>query len=166
MDKYQHIYMMTKGVALKMKCWNIHMQCMVLNNLLPWHKIHMGTLSVRGYTIHYRICSEHYQKSSTRIGPLHLLTLIFTYNSTPYSTTGFQLHEFMFGWKALTVCNAWLGLTEYIMLNSLKVNVCGSTTNVTWYIVQISKHWKTSRRLPNKILLEQEVSLSTYLRGI
>ena len=44
---------------------------------------------------------------------LHLSTLVYTYNSIPHSTTGFQPYEFMFSHKAPIVCNAWLWFAEY-----------------------------------------------------
>ena len=45
--------------------------------------------------------------------PLHVPSLVFTYNATPLSVTGYQSYELMFGWKAPTVCDAWLGLAQY-----------------------------------------------------
>ena len=45
--------------------------------------------------------------------PLHLSSLLFAYNATPHSVTGYQPYELMFGHKAPTVCNAWLGLAQY-----------------------------------------------------
>ena len=38
---------------------------------------------------------------------------MFAYNATPHSVTGYQPYELMFGHKAPTVCNAWLGLAQY-----------------------------------------------------
>ena len=45
--------------------------------------------------------------------PLHLPLLVFAYNATPHDTTGYQPYELMFGCKATTICDAWLGLGNY-----------------------------------------------------
>ena len=45
--------------------------------------------------------------------PLHLPSLVFAYNATPHSTTGYQPHELMFGHKAPTICDVCLRLADY-----------------------------------------------------
>ena len=45
--------------------------------------------------------------------PLHLSSLVFIYNATPHSMTGYQPYELMFGHKVPTICNAWLRLADY-----------------------------------------------------
>ena len=45
--------------------------------------------------------------------PAHLSALVFVYNATPHSTTGYQPYQLMFGCKAQTPCNNWLGLSQY-----------------------------------------------------
>ena len=45
--------------------------------------------------------------------PLHVPSLVFAYNATPHSVTGYQPYELMFGQKAPVVCDAWLGLAQY-----------------------------------------------------
>ena len=45
--------------------------------------------------------------------PIHLPSLVFTYNATPHSMTGFQPYQLMFGRKAPAPCDNWLGLGKY-----------------------------------------------------
>ena len=45
--------------------------------------------------------------------PLHLPLLVFAYNATPHNATSDQPYGLMFGCKAWTICNAWLGLANY-----------------------------------------------------
>ena len=45
--------------------------------------------------------------------PLHLSSLMFAYNAMPHSVTGYQPYKLMFGHKAPTVWDAWLGLAQY-----------------------------------------------------
>ena len=45
--------------------------------------------------------------------PLRVPSLVFTYNAMPHSVTGYQPYECMFGQKAPTICDAWLGLPQY-----------------------------------------------------
>ena len=45
--------------------------------------------------------------------PVHLPSLVFAYNATPHLTTGFQPYQLMFGRKAPTPCDNWLGLGKY-----------------------------------------------------
>ena len=45
--------------------------------------------------------------------PNYLSALVFSYNATPHSMTGYQPYELMFGCKAPTPCDNWLGLGNY-----------------------------------------------------
>ena len=45
--------------------------------------------------------------------PVYLPSLVYAYNATPHSSTGFQPYELMFGCKAPMPCDNWLGLDNY-----------------------------------------------------
>ena len=45
--------------------------------------------------------------------PVYIPSLVFAYNTTPHSTTGFQPYQLMFGCRAPTPCDSWLGLRDY-----------------------------------------------------
>ena len=45
--------------------------------------------------------------------PVHLPAVVFAYNATPHSTTGFQPYQLMFGQQAPAPCDSWLGLRNY-----------------------------------------------------
>ena len=45
--------------------------------------------------------------------PLHIPSLVFAYNATPQSITGYQPYELIFRCKTPVICNAWLGLAQY-----------------------------------------------------
>ena len=45
--------------------------------------------------------------------PVYIPSLVFAYNATPHSTTGFQPYQLMFGCQALAPCDSWLGLRNY-----------------------------------------------------
>ena len=45
--------------------------------------------------------------------PSHLPALVFTYNTTPHASTGYQPYQLMFGHCAPAPCDNWLGLRAY-----------------------------------------------------
>ena len=45
--------------------------------------------------------------------PVYLPSLVFAYNATPHSTTGYQPYELMFSRKVPIPCDNWLGLKNY-----------------------------------------------------
>ena len=52
-------------------------------------------------------------KSQKPNWPAHLNSLVFAYNAMPNLNTGLQPYQLMFGCKAQTPCNNWLGLNNY-----------------------------------------------------
>ena len=75
--------------------------------------------------------------------PLHLPSLVFAYNATPHSTTGFQPYQLMFGHKAPAPCDAWLGLGGY---NDEK-----STNKVQWVDQHVEQLLATNKRAMKNI---------------
>ena len=72
-------------------------------------------------------CSDFsvpYLKTKRPIGLFIFPSLVFAYNATPHSTTGFQPYQLIFGHKVSAPCDAWLGLGVY---NDEK-----STNKVQW----------------------------------
>ena len=45
--------------------------------------------------------------------PVYLPSLVYAYNATPCTSTGFQPYELMFWHKAPMPCDDWLGLAHY-----------------------------------------------------
>ena len=45
--------------------------------------------------------------------PVYLPSLVYAYNATPHTSTGFQPYELMFRHKAPMPCDDWLGLAHY-----------------------------------------------------
>ena len=52
-------------------------------------------------------------KEQTANWPLHIPWLVFAYNAMPHTITRHQSYELMFGHKAPTICDTWLGLAHY-----------------------------------------------------
>ena len=69
--------------------------------------------------------------------PAHLSALVFAYNAMPYSTTGYQLYQLMFGCKAQTLCDNWLGLSRY--------NCSESISKDSWIQQQYKLVWATNK---------------------
>ena len=70
--------------------------------------------------------------------PEHLSTLVFTYNATPHSTTGYQPYQLMFGRKAPMPCDNWLGLTQY--------NNSESNSKNSWVQEQYELVWAANKQ--------------------
>ena len=69
--------------------------------------------------------------------PAHLGTLAFAYNAMPHSTTGYQPYQLMFGCKAQTPCDNWLGLSQY--------NCSESISKDLWVQQQYELVWTTNK---------------------
>ena len=94
----------------------------IISNLCKMYGIRQSTNTL--YNPHGN--SHHEQFNQTLFGllkslhkekktnwPQHLPFLVFAYNATPHSTTGFQPYELMFRRKAPMPCNTWLRLDQY-----------------------------------------------------
>ena len=75
--------------------------------------------------------------------PAHLGALVFAYNATPHSMTGYQPYQLMFGHKAQTPCNNWLGLYQY--------NCSESVSKDSWIQQQYEFIWATNKRVLRSI---------------
>ena len=84
--------------------------------------------------------------------PLHLPSLVFAYNATPHDTTGYQPYELMFGHKAPTMCDSWLGLANY--------NDNFSQSKCTWVNQQHELILAVNRRALKRMKLSAEKSVS------
>ena len=107
--------------------------------------------------------------------PLHVPSLVFTYNAMPHSSTSYQPYELTFGCKAPTICDAWLGLAHY--------NDQASTNKCVWLneqgeLIMSANRWalkhikqrakKSQTRAGGKtllILIENLVLLRDYPEG-
>ena len=63
-----------------------------------------GNSHVKDSTVHFYMYPK-LSKEQKQNFPLHLTSLVSTYNAMPHSTTWFQPYELMFGCKAQTVCD-------------------------------------------------------------
>ena len=71
--------------------------------------------------------------------PLLLPLLVFAYNAVPHDTTGYQSYELMFGCKAPTMCNSWLGLENYND-KFCRASVHGLINSMNSSLLQIGGH--------------------------
>ena len=86
----------------------------IISHLYSMHNIkhlttHMGILYVKDFNYILLDLIRLYQKEQKANWPLHVPSLVLTYNPMPHSITGYQPYELMFGCKAPTVCDTWLG---------------------------------------------------------
>ena len=68
---------------------------------------------------------------------MYLSALVFVYNATPNSTTGYQPYQLMFGCKAQTPCDNWLGLSQYDCSKSISKDLwIDQQYNLVWAVNQ------------------------------
>ena len=84
--------------------------------------------------------------------PLHLSSLMFAYNAMLHNVTGYQPYELMFGHKAPTVCNIWLGLAQY---NYLYLQSKSTWVNEQHELILAVNRWalKNIKQTANKTAL-------------
>ena len=75
--------------------------------------------------------------------PVYIPSLVFAYNATPHSTTGFQPYQLMFGRRAPAPCNGWLGLRNY--------DDNKSSSKVQWVDSQVDQLLTANRRAMKNI---------------
>ena len=128
--------------------------CIESNSLEQPHTFQGVIPSVRGLIklcmTHLKHCQNHKKPN----WPAYLNSLVFTYNVMTYSTTGLQPYQLMFGCKAQTPCDNWLGLDNY--------NSDESVSKSSWVQehhklmqVWISTHWRVFEKVQSKVLSEQ-----------
>ena len=96
-----------------MRSFLICVVCMGLGNLPSCLIIPMVILSANISTIPclvFMMSLDYKQKPNW---PISMPSLVFSYNSTPHSTTEFKPYELMFGCKAPMPCDCWLGFGYY-----------------------------------------------------
>ena len=119
-DKWFHVYgipscifIVIKVILLRMKLFIICVPCMVSSKQPQLHIIHHGNSQCERFNHTLFGLLKSLSKDEKANWPAHLPPMVFAYNATPHSTTGFQPYELMFGQKAPVLCDAWLGLANY-----------------------------------------------------
>ena len=75
--------------------------------------------------------------------PSHLPALVFAYNATPHTSTGYQPYQLMFGHRAPAPCDNWLGLHAY--------NDDKSITHIDWVDQQLEQLLHANKRAQKNI---------------
>ena len=97
------IFTVTRAKVLKMISSSpICTPHIVSNSLQPCLTIHVGILYER-FNCTLLDLIKTLPKEQKANWPLHILSLVFTYNVMPHSITGYQPYDLMFGCKAPTV---------------------------------------------------------------
>ena len=75
--------------------------------------------------------------------PAHLSALVFTYNTTPHASTGYQPYQIIFGSRAPAPCDNWLGLHVYYDDKSV--------TRIDWVDQQLEQLINTNKHAQKNI---------------
>ena len=104
---------MIKVGPLTMKSFLVSARCMALGKVQLRLIILMVILNVKCFNRTLFGLMRMLDQEQKPNWPIYLPSLVFAYNATPHSTTGYQPYELMFGHKAPTPCDNWLGLNNY-----------------------------------------------------
>ena len=111
--EFQLEYKVTKDNHLRMLFWSICTPCVGLNKptTMPYNSCGNYTCDRFNHMLHDLLKTLSKEQKSN--WPLHLSFLVFAYNATPHSVTGYQTYKLMFSHKAPNVCNTWLWMAKY-----------------------------------------------------
>ena len=137
------------------------MHCTGSNSQLPHPTTNMESLPVNGLTIQDLL--KTLSKEQKKNWPLYLLSLIFAYNATLFSTTVFQSYKPMVGHKAPTLCSAWLVLSNYN--DQFPQRKCTLINEQCDLILSANRHvLRQIKRLLNKVLSKQRETCQNTCR--
>ena len=96
-----------------MKSFLISARCMALGKALPYLIILTSNSHCKHFNRTLFSLMRTLDQEQKPNWPVYLPSLVFTYNATLHSTTGYQPYEIMFGCKAPIPCDNWLWLNHY-----------------------------------------------------
>ena len=85
----------------KMTSSSICTQCITSSSLTPYLTIYVGILYVKGLIIKCYISWQTLPREQKTNWPLHIPSLVFIYNATPHSITGYQPYKLIVGMQII-----------------------------------------------------------------